>query len=173
MSFADTLFAALTVARNAAGGKLPREQWSAIVNAAFESECKARKPAKPKPASKMTDAEWLESLEAEPSLKGVDVKRELGKAEFWIKHNAGRKFTRKFFLSWLSKAERTITESGAGRSSVKRAIPSIHAEPDNWLPAAKKLFGEFAANELRTKATVDGWRSLDPHYRTKIVEALL
>ncbi len=116
----------------------------------------------------MTDEEWLKHLEAEPSLVGVDIRRELGKAQFWCNENS-RQCTRKFFTNWLNKAPRTITVSGAGQTSRRQVSADINVEPAGWFAVAVRLFGQYAADQFKES----GWRGIDPHYRKQIVKELL
>jgi len=44
-----------------------------------EGEPKSKRPCQ------MPDEEWIKSLEGEPALAGVDVRKEIGKAQFWTK----------------------------------------------------------------------------------------
>jgi len=72
----------------------------------YQSQQKAKKNAQ-------SDEEWLAELQADEANRGVDVQGELAKAKFWLKQpaNAHRKFTRAFFINWLLKADRIVTEA--------------------------------------------------------------
>jgi hypothetical protein len=59
-------------------------------------------------AETQTDESWLASLASDPANAGVDVAREADKARFWCSNNR-RKFTRKMFVNWLLRADRTIS----------------------------------------------------------------
>ena len=81
-----------------------------------------------------SDEAWLAELEREPSLAGIDIRRELGKAQFWAKNNR-RDCTRKFFLNWLNspRCERRVVANGVGASSF--AAPKkgdVYSEPHDW-----------------------------------------
>lgn len=100
----------------------------------FDGVAHARAPAKPKrqkPYASMTEEEFIASLEAEPFLQGVDVKREIGRCQFWCRWK-GREATRMTILNWLKKADKVVGFNGAGASS--RGVPAkpMLAEPRNW-----------------------------------------
>lgn len=85
-----------------------------------------------KPYNMMTEEEFLEYLENEPSLAGLDIKREIGKCQFWCKNNKAE-MTRNRILKWLAKADRVLTFNGTGASSrpKERAQWGI-PEPEGW-----------------------------------------
>ncbi len=60
-----------------------------------------KKSAATKP--KLTDDEWLDTLASTEVYKGIDVRREFGKASLWCDTNS-RQCTRKFFINWLNRA---------------------------------------------------------------------
>jgi hypothetical protein len=66
------------------------------------------------------EEEWLSELEANPVSAGLDVRRELGKAQFWCRENR-RVCTRRFFTNWLIKAERPTGGYGGQESTKGRA----------------------------------------------------
>lgn len=167
MTFAEKLRAALLPARNSEN-KIPALLWDKIVNETFATEAAALKPVKKKPTSQMTDTEWLTHLEAEPSLAGVDIRRELGRAQFWCNEN-NRRCNRRFFVNWLGKAPRTITTPGAGQSSRPRVDPNLNTEPEGWYFVALKKWGATAADGLKAK----GWKGMDTYYKTEIVRLML
>jgi hypothetical protein len=78
-----------------------------------------KKPVKRKTVVK-TDEEWISELEADPVNSGLNVRQELGKAEFWCRENH-RICTRRFFTNWLLKAERKV--GGQGGSSMGSPPP--------------------------------------------------
>lgn len=167
MSFAEKLRAALLPAKNAEG-KIPVAAWDEIVNATFAEEAKALKARKKKPTSQMTDEEWLKHLESEPSLAGVDIRRELGRAQFWCNEN-GRKCNRRFFVNWLGKADRSVSVKGAGQSSRPRIDPNLTVEPEGWYFVALNKWGVTAADGLKEK----GWKAMDTYYRTEIIRVMI
>ncbi len=80
----------------------------------------ANDPKKVKRVVKQTDDQWIEALQADPVFAGIDVRRELGKAQFWCREN-NRQCTRKFFTNWLNKADKTVT---AAPATLRRPAPS-------------------------------------------------
>jgi hypothetical protein len=89
-------------------------------------------PPRRKPYNMMTEEEFIACLESEPSLAGLDVKREIGRCQFWCKTN-GVAVTRNRVLNWVRKADRTVAFNGAGASSKAKgtAVWGI-PEPDGW-----------------------------------------
>ena len=74
------------------------------------------KPKQDKPRSAQAEAEaeaeaWLSSIAADPANKGIDVPREADKCRFWCGQHR-RQFTRRTFVNWLLRADRTITTKG-------------------------------------------------------------
>jgi uncharacterized protein YdaU (DUF1376 family) len=76
----------------------------------------------------LSDDQWLESLVADPAYSGIDVASQKLKAERWTKENR-RKFTRRFFVNWLSRSDKEIT---------KATIPA-HKWPKNVTPGITQL----------------------------------
>ncbi len=83
---------------------------------------------------KSVDAEWLESLEQNPAYAGIDIKRELGKAQAWASiRNVGVSQMR--FLNWLNKAQadqRPIQFNGTGATSFRPPSAQPNNEPTGW-----------------------------------------
>ncbi len=153
--------------------RLTRDEWLKITRDFLAREFPAQKGSKApkkKPVSKMTDEEWLVHLESEPTLKGVDVRRELGKAQFWCNENS-RKCSRRFFVNWVNnpRVERTITVDGAGKTSRAQVSADINVEPAGWFAVAVRIYGQFAADQFKA----EGWRKVDPYYRKAILKELL
>jgi hypothetical protein len=105
----------------------------------------AKPPAAKKPAPQilMPDEAWLAELEANPAYAGVDVKRELGKCQAWSGlRNAS--VTRRRFINWLNKAEKTVGYNGQGKTS---ATPTgtisldPYVEPPEWKRRFTFVFG--------------------------------
>ena len=70
-------------AARAKAGSLPWDEVANIIDR-FAALQPRRAPRK-KSTALMTDEEWIAHLEAEPSLAGVDIRREIGKAQFWAR----------------------------------------------------------------------------------------
>ena len=68
---------------------------------------------KQKPSSaKEADAEFIESLKANPAYDGINIDRELGKMAAWLSTPNGkrRKMNRAFIVNWLNKIDQAVTE---------------------------------------------------------------
>jgi len=103
-TYAERVMAEMASERSSLGiidGKpLPIDARDRVLNrmvALFIAEAPKAK-RKPK-VSEMTDEDWLISLESEPSLKGINIRQELGKAQFWCKQNK-RVFYRYLHRYW-------------------------------------------------------------------------
>jgi len=91
---------------------------------------KGKRPVNPTAAE--IDEVWLCELEQLRAYDGIDVRRELGKAQAWAGAN-GRRISRKRFVNWLNRVERPVAVNGAGKSSFagpQRGNP--YAEPMDW-----------------------------------------
>ncbi len=110
---------------------------------------KLKKPPKAKGTrpGNISDELWLVTLEAEPALEGVDIRKALAAAQFWCK-NHSKICTRRFFTdTWLPRADRTITHPGGKTSTLKM---DADAEPDNWRTEATRL-------KLNARAKYTAW----------------
>lgn len=58
------------------------------------------------------DADWIAGLKSDPAYRGIDVDRELAKAQRWATTNR-RQCTRRFFTNWLNRADPAITPTTA------------------------------------------------------------
>ena len=73
-----------------------------------ENPSDSGKPTRTKrPVKLASDAEWLVSLREQYAKIGVDVEVQAIKAQAWLTgpKGRGRKFTRQFFLNWLSRVD--------------------------------------------------------------------
>lgn len=70
-----------------------------------------------------SDEEWIKEIEAEPATQGIDVRKELGKCQFWCK-SRNRVCTRRMFERWLlnPNCERTVTGSYDGATSRPKPV---------------------------------------------------
>lgn len=62
------------------------------------------KPKRSAVASPLPTDEWIASLEADETLKGIDVRREFGKCSRWCAANR-KKLTQRRFTNWLNNAD--------------------------------------------------------------------
>lgn len=165
-SFGWTLARQLAATKQAfadAGKVFRLSHVAALIDRAMKTKAPARPRVKLQP-----DDEWLSALEKEPALAGVDVRKELGMAQFWCM-NRGRVCSRKFFTSWLIKAEKIITVNGAGQSSRVRVAMDANVEPPtDWRAVLLRVYPSIDADAVKAKA----WRDLSPDLRATILRAI-
>lgn len=98
---------------------------------ALNKPVKAPRTPKP-PSDALSDAEWLKSLSESPANRGVDMQGEYEKAQFWVREQVGRRFTRRFFVQWLLKADRILPTHDAvptSTSQPKSALNMLYSTP--------------------------------------------
>ena len=67
-------------------------------------------------AQPASDSDFLQTLKNDSTYKGIDIDRELGKCENWLKVNQpGKIVTRKRFINWLNRADSTIQSKSNNR----------------------------------------------------------
>ncbi len=173
--FADRAFAACAEKARALGRRLNKDEWLAAVEQAYIAY-----ETRPKPAARRTakdiDEDWIAELEANEAYRGIDIRRELGKAQAWASVK-GVGVTRQRFINWLNKVERPVAVNGAGQTSFQKAPPPVW-EPPGWRdwvrenatnpdwanqpwsvldPAAQKyILGQLNAPQLSGKGEVPG-----------------
>lgn len=118
------------------GKPIPLDVRDAVINrmcALFIAEALAAQPkAKRKQkVSDLSDADWLESLEHEPALRGINIRRELGIAQLWAKQNK-RQPTRRFLMNWFLKAEKIVDLKAMGAQHATGLRPPPPAGPPGW-----------------------------------------
>jgi hypothetical protein len=119
------------------------------------------------------DAQWLDELEKDAALRFIDVRRELGKCQLWMRGvgEAGQKVTRQRFINWLLKAQPTIGYDAQGKSSSDTRKPKSNA-PKDWIAKLNRIFpisvyakgGAFAV----TQETDYAWSQLPAGVRASI-----
>ena len=171
MTFAEHAFAACCRKAKEVGRRLNKDEWLATMQAAYESYPHAGllvsdKPKPKKAAPKVVDEGWLEELEANPAYAGIDIRRELGKAQAWASVR-GVGVSQRRFINWLNKAmaDRPIQYSGAGKTSFAPAQPQGPAEPAGW----RDWVRENAQNPDNANKP---WSSLDPAAQKYIISQL-
>lgn len=167
MTFGEKCFNSLANARTKAGGVLNKTDWINTVDELYAQNVPSPNRKKKK-TSDMTDEEWIESLEREPALAGVAVRTELAKAQFWCKNN-NRKCTRRFFVNWLGKAERTVSHPG-GKSVVRTG--DIYTEPEGWTASERARVALGIGVESWALVVARGWLELAPDMRKDILRSL-
>ncbi len=91
-------------------------------------EAKKRKSGK----VELSDEEWVAGLEGEPALKGINVRQEIGRAQFWCKQNK-RVPTRRFLVNWLNKAEKVVDLKAMGAQHATGLKLPAPDGPEGWL----------------------------------------
>jgi hypothetical protein len=117
-------------------------------------------PAQPAEKKKrkieMADEDWICSLEADPTYRGLDVRREIGKCQAWANTRPGVLVTRRRVIAWLNKAERPIGYDGTGQSSIGRKPQAIGIpEPSGWLMWLAENRPDCVYCDGRPWATID------------------
>ncbi len=134
----------------------------------FDLGCAAYEAFKPKARAKAqtsTDRDWITDLEQDPALAGIDVKKQLVMAQFWCKNNR-RVCTRKFFINWLQRADRTITVNADGMTSKVTVKMDIYKEPVIWGNIAERIYG----HDVAVRMIENGWSNVSPEMRLNILK---
>jgi len=138
MTFAEHAFAACARKGKEVGRRLNKDEWLATMQVAYDTYPHAGllvsdSPKPKKAAPKVVEEDWLGQLEANPAYAGIDIRRELGKAQAWASVR-GVGVSQRRFVNWLNKAmtERPIQYSGAGKTSFAPVQPQGPAEPAGW-----------------------------------------
>jgi hypothetical protein len=156
MTFSEHAFDACCRASKVIGRRLNKVEWLQTMQEAYDSYphegLKVRATR-----IKSVDAAWLESLEQNPAYAGIDVKRELGKAQAWASiRNVGVSQMR--FLNWLNKAQadqRPIQYNGTGATSFAKAADPENHEPLGWREWVR-------ANSTDASNADKPWSALEP-----------
>lgn len=168
ISFGAQCVQELTAAKKAvlsAGGQWGNAQIAEVIDRLYAKETPKRKAApKAKPYSQMGDEEFVEAMEKEPLMKGVDVRRELGKCQFWCNTN-GARYSRARAVKWLMKADRDLKVNCAGQSSFNKSAPPPSDEPANWKEWARE-------NAMDATVADRPWYSMDRAGQNYIREQL-
>jgi len=129
-TFAEAAFDACALKAKSLGRRLKRDEWLDAVQEVYNSFAIKKSQVKRKPTQ--IDDAWLAELEADPTFAGIDIRRELGKAQAWASvRNVG--VSRMRFVNWLNKAvnDRPIAFNGAGATSFAKPAPKVW-EPLGW-----------------------------------------
>lgn len=167
MTFGEQAFEAMQLFRATHGNVVIRSEWIKVIDDLYAKTGPATGKKK-KSTSQMTDEEWIVSLETEPALAGVAVRVELAKAQFWCKNN-NRKCTRRFFINWLGKAERTVTHPG-GKTVVRTG--DIYTEPQGWKTSERARVALGVGTDSWLLVVERGWLNLGPDMRKDILRSL-
>jgi len=138
MKFADHAFAACAAKGRELGRRLTKDEWLNAVQSAYETYAQPRLVAfdsqkRAERRVKLVDEAWIEELEGNPAYAGIDIKRELGKAQAWASVR-GVGISQRRFLNWLNKAtvDRPIAFNGVGATSFAKPAPQGPEEPKGW-----------------------------------------
>jgi hypothetical protein len=119
-----------------------------------------------------TEDEWLDAMQKDPAMVGVDVRMALSDAQFYCRNNS-RICTRKFFSNWLlNPKNRRILNGGGAKPKVNG---NGHA-PAGWLAMLNALYPDTvyakgAALEIERETDYE-WGQLNEAMREKIRKAL-
>ncbi len=138
MKFADHAFAACAAKGRELGRRLTKDEWLNAVQSAYETYAQPRLVAfdsqkRAERRVKLVDEAWIQELEGNPAYAGIDIKRELGKAQAWASVR-GVGISQRRFLNWLNKAtvDRPIAFNGVGATSFAKPAPQGPEEPKGW-----------------------------------------
>lgn len=125
-----------------------------------------RKPPQPAGQSKAaaaTDDAWLDSLQAEPAYRGIDIRRELSKCATWCQVNR-KTMSRRRFVNWLNKTEPPLSPGGP-----RGAARSIYVEPVDWHSTLQRVGRAFDPEKLAELAAMK-WADLPISVRDLILK---
>ncbi len=122
-----------------------------------------------------SEEEWLKEIESEPAMKGIDVRQELGRCQFYCKNN-NRICTRKTFTNWLLNplTQKAVLASYDGATSrPKPAYVKPHYDVTTIVPCWAMLLRtvpemNFTNEEIEAYCALE-WEELPVPVRDKIV----
>jgi hypothetical protein len=168
MTFAEHAFLACARKAKEIGRRLNKDEWLETVQGAYDSYSQVSlivsdspKPAKTRP--KANDEDWLKELEANPAYRGIDIRRELGKAQAWASVR-GVGVSQRRFINWLNKAmtDRPLTMVGGNFSPRPQQSQS---EPAGWREWVRE-------NSTDASNADKPWSALDPAAQKYIISQL-
>jgi len=121
-----------------------------------------------------SEEEWVKEIESDPVMKGIDVRQELGKCQFWCKTNR-KVCTRKLFTNWLLKCDRAVGSSYDGATSrPKIEQPRRNYGVNTIVPGWAMLLRtvpelNFSNDEIDAYCALE-WEELPVPVREKIVK---
>lgn len=83
------------------------KEYSSVGGAGGEAAKSQPSPKRKKSLPKLTDDEWLDSLQKNPAYSALPVRMSYGRALVWCEVNQ-RQCTRRFFINWLNR-ERPVS----------------------------------------------------------------
>jgi len=160
--FADRAFAVCAEKAKTLGRRLNKEEWLAAVEQAYIAYEARPKPA-PRRTPKAADEDWIAELEANEAYRGIDIRRELGKAQAWASVK-GVGVSRQRFINWLNKVDRPVAIIGAGQTSFQKAAAPVY-EPPGWRDWVRE-------NATNPDWANQPWSVLDPAAQKYILSQL-
>ena len=171
MTFAEHAFAACCHKAKQVGRRLNKDEWLDTMQAAYDSYphgglLVSDKPKPKKAAPKVVEEGWLEELEANPAYAGIDIRRELGKAQAWASVR-GVGVSQRRFVNWLNKAmtDRPIGLAASDPRTLNRTQSKQQDEPAGW----REWVRENAQNPDNANKP---WSALDPVAQKYIIQQL-
>ena len=168
MTFAEHAFLACAAKAKEVGRRLNKDEWLEAVQGAYDTfphggllVSDGPKPKKTMP--KASDEDWLKELEANPAYRGIDIRRELGKAQAWASVR-GVGVSQRRFVNWLNKAmtDRPLTMVGGNFSPRPQQSQSEPAGWREWVPE----------NSTDASNADKPWSALDPVAQKYIIQQL-
>ena len=171
MTFAEHAFAACARKAKEVGRRLNKDEWLEAVQQAYDSYphggllvSDGKKPKNSRPNA--NDEDWLKELEANPAYAGIDIRRELGKAQAWASVR-GVGVSQRRFINWLNKAmtDRPIGLVASDPRTLNRTQSKQQDEPAGW----REWVRENAQNPDNANKP---WSALDPAAQKYIIQQL-
>jgi hypothetical protein len=182
MTFAEHAFLSCAAKAKEVGRRLNKDEWLETVQGAYDSfphgglfasdapltqkllpkgVGMASKPKKLLPNA--SDEDWLKELEANPAYRGIDIRRELGKAQAWASVR-GVGVSQRRFINWLNKAmtDRPLTTVGSNFAARPQQSQS---EPAGWREWVRE-------NSTDASNADKPWSALDPVAQKYIISQL-
>ena len=144
-SYSSRIMQAYALHRDAlglmAGKSLPPDERDKVLEEmvqVFIGEAREQflKEKRPKKAVELGDAEWVQMLEGEPHLKGINVKREIAACQLWYRTNVSKVGgpSRRRIVNWLNKSSSTfeLKQGGASYANNLKPVPPMPPEPSGW-----------------------------------------
>lgn len=143
-----------------------------LIGEAVGEAVKLAKAKSPKKALE-SDEEWIASLEADPALKGLNVRREINACALWYRQNVSKVGapSRRRITNWLLKAERVVDLKSMGAThatGLKLPPPDGPEGWLNWLTTELSVLSEehpahgqllFALNNRKFSGLPQSWQA--------------
>ena len=127
----------------------------------YQAKCK-------KSRSLQLEADWLDELSKDPANKGLDVLQQLNIARLWCKER-GRSCTRRFFVNWIIKADRSIS-AHSSHAGASKPLDPYAPPPEHWRAVACRIYPEAMDWMTPHDFTKLAWTVIDLEMRRKILK---